>query len=230
MWIEKLNGEPTFNFKPVGVNDQNALLLFDPNREVFVELNELNSNYGKTQETLRHLYDGTWLNQDFAQRLNVLNNTLMKNNIQDEELKSNSIVSNKNKQEEDSSNLKWEADNKINLFEHKPNTDEWVEKLNNIDTYHFKAVRFDKTNGLLLFDPTRHVYVEINSNNSNYGSTLDNLRPLYHGRWLNSDYNDELEKLKSVCDYALDLRDLSNLRSIYILNIFLSLNYRSKIN
>jgi hypothetical protein len=63
-WIEKLDGEPTFEFDQVRVNNPNSVLLFDPNREVFVELNENDSRYGHGEDTLRDLYIGRWSNND----------------------------------------------------------------------------------------------------------------------------------------------------------------------
>ena len=61
-WIEKLGGEPTFEFDQVRINDPNSVLLFDPNRQVFVQLNEHDSNYGHSEDTLRDLYNGKWIN------------------------------------------------------------------------------------------------------------------------------------------------------------------------
>lgn len=76
-WIEKLGGEPTFEFKPVKYSDLNSsILLFDPTREVFVELNENESNYGPNDEELRHLYTGKWKNPDYNERLNRLGRKL----------------------------------------------------------------------------------------------------------------------------------------------------------
>ena len=36
-------------------------MLFDPKREVIVQLNEHDSNYGPNKEELRPLYNGRWL-------------------------------------------------------------------------------------------------------------------------------------------------------------------------
>jgi hypothetical protein len=59
-WVEELGGEPTFAFDQVRVNNANSVLLFDPKREVFVELNDHDSKYGDSQEPFRHLYNGRW--------------------------------------------------------------------------------------------------------------------------------------------------------------------------
>ncbi len=76
-WIEKLGGEATFEFEPVRLGDQNKnILLFDPSREVFVELNENESNYGPSEDELTHLYNGKWKNNDYKERLNRLGRKL----------------------------------------------------------------------------------------------------------------------------------------------------------
>ncbi len=43
---------------------------------------------------------------------------------------------------------------------------------------------------MLLKDPTREVFVELNEHDSNYGPSEEELRPLYNGRWLNSLFDD----------------------------------------
>jgi hypothetical protein len=68
-WQEILNGIPTFEFDEVKKPQENSFLLFDPKREVFVQLNEHDSNYGSSEDTLRTLYEGRWLNSDFSDRL-----------------------------------------------------------------------------------------------------------------------------------------------------------------
>jgi len=76
-WVEKLGGEPTFEFEPVKYDDLNSsIVLFDSTREVFVELNEYESNYGQNQDNLRHLYNGQWKNDDYSQRLSLLRRKL----------------------------------------------------------------------------------------------------------------------------------------------------------
>ncbi len=76
-WIERLNGEKVFEFVPVSVNDQNTgLLLFDPDRDVYVELNENDSNYGESKEKLNPLYNGKWMNENYIRELNKLKNRL----------------------------------------------------------------------------------------------------------------------------------------------------------
>ena len=223
-WIESLGGEPTFQFDQVEINNQeNSVLLFDPKREVIVQLNEHDSNYGPNKEELRPLYNGRWLHplNDNSQNdyLHQIGNDSLRDQAIEESSPDNATP-NIQENNQETSVLKWAADNKINLFEHVSNTDDWIEKINDIETYHFKAVRFDKTNGLLLFDPSRHVFVEINSNNSNYGSTLENLRPLYHGKWLNLDYNDQLENLKNDHNYSLNSKDLSSLKGFFLYSLF----------
>ena len=59
--------------------------MYDPNRKVYVELNEFNSNYGDDESKLRPLYNGRWLNQDFADRLKLnLNQNINDINAQGE--------------------------------------------------------------------------------------------------------------------------------------------------
>ena len=80
-WIEKLNGEPTFHFQVAAFNNKNGILLYDYDREIYVELNEINSYYGTTEENLRPLYAGSWSNSDFEKRLDKLNNNLLANQL-----------------------------------------------------------------------------------------------------------------------------------------------------
>jgi len=76
-WIEKIDGEKEFEFVLVSVSDQNnSILLLDPTRNVYVELNENDSNYGKSKEELRPLYNGKWINEDYKRLLNKLKKRL----------------------------------------------------------------------------------------------------------------------------------------------------------
>jgi hypothetical protein len=87
--LEKLDAENTFEFEQVSLNnEQNGIILYDPNRNVFVELNEFNSNFGDEKTNFRPLYTGRWLNKDFADRLRLMfdqnnndNNTQGNNNL-----------------------------------------------------------------------------------------------------------------------------------------------------
>ena len=92
-------------------------------------------------------------------------------------------------------NLVWQADNYSNRFENIMDSDDWIEKIDGRNVYEFKPVRFDKDNGLVLFDPHREVYVALLSHNSFYGTAENNFRPLYLGKWLNNDYEKRLNKL-----------------------------------
>ena len=61
-WVESLGGQPTFQFDQIEIDRlQNSVVLFDPKRNVIVELNENDSNYGPNKEELRSLYNGRWL-------------------------------------------------------------------------------------------------------------------------------------------------------------------------
>ena len=86
-WVEKLNGKNTFEFEQVDLNkgQKNGILLYDSNRKVYVELNEFNSNYGDDETELRPLYNGRWLNEDFADKLklNLNQNSTDNNNSQE---------------------------------------------------------------------------------------------------------------------------------------------------
>ncbi len=75
-WIEKLGDVPAFEFKAVKVNGIDSVLLFDRKREVFVELNQQDSNYGLSADTLRPLYVGRWLNSDILDRFDEKNQDL----------------------------------------------------------------------------------------------------------------------------------------------------------
>ncbi len=78
-------------------------------------------------------------------------------------------------------NMTWIADNNYNVFENI--NDKWVENLDGIPTFEFHEVSKNEENSVLLFDPKRQVFVQLNEHDSNYGLNQDELRPLYNGRW-----------------------------------------------
>ena len=86
-------------------------------------------------------------------------------------------------------NLIWTADNNQNKFVPiDSNKLEWVEKINNQTMFFFTFVKYyEKENGLLLYDEERDLNVFIHNNQLKVGYSLDNLRPLYTGRWINFD-------------------------------------------
>ena len=167
-----------FEFQTVKLNNESSIVLFDQNREVFVELNENDSNYGTTEDNLRHLYNGHWAPNDFADRLKGL-------------FTSNSETEKQNQNNLSPSNLTWLANNDYNLFENISD-DKWIEKLDGIPTFEFQTIKLSDNNSVLLYDPKREVFVQLNEHDSNYGSSEDTLRSLYEGRWLNSDFSDRL--------------------------------------
>ncbi len=103
-------------------------------------------------------------------------------------------------QSSDNLPLVWQADNYSNRFENIMNSNDWVEKIDGRNVFEFSAVRFDKINGLILFDPHRQIYVGLTSHNSLYGTSEDSFSPLYIGKWLNSDYESRLNKLVNQTD------------------------------
>jgi hypothetical protein len=217
-WIEKLNGEPTFEFKPVKLNEKNGILLHDVNRDVYVELNEFDSNYGSSENELRHLYNGRWSDQDYQNRLRKAfnNDDLSSSNLLEENNNSDSLI--------------WVSENGYNLFE-SSSGDNWTEKLNGVPTFNFQVASFNDYNGVLLYDYDREIYVELNENNSKYGTDEKNLMPLYDGRWLNSDFEKRLKE-KFQAFQLLTKRSHSTSRSdfgkhlFYIFHlIILSLNF-----
>ena len=73
--------------------------MYDPNRKVYVELHEFNSNYGDDETELRPLYNGRWLNEDLADKLklNLNQNSSDNNNSQEnDKLTQNEVNSCKN--------------------------------------------------------------------------------------------------------------------------------------
>ncbi len=94
-----------------------------------------------------------------------------------------------------SNNLTWAADNNENEFVSTDQTRlDWIENINNITKYNFKFVKYYKDSGLLIFDRDRNVHVLINNNQLKSGHSLDDLNPLYNGRWLNLDENKTLSE------------------------------------
>jgi hypothetical protein len=117
--------------------------------------------------------------------------------------------------------LKWQADNSINTFENVTNND-WIENLNGVKEYEFVPVNVnDENTGILLLDPNRNIYVELNENDSNYGELKENLRPLYNGKWVNEDYVRRLIILKKRLEnflHSSSVPDLLAGSSIYLKN------------
>ena len=170
-------------------------MLYDVNRNVFVELNENDSNYGKNENELRHLYNGEWSDKDYQKRLRKAFNN---NDTTDLGFYSspNLIEEDDSNSDNENVNLVWVAENGYNVFE-SSSGDNWIEKLNGEPTFHFQVAAFNNKNGILLYDYDREIYVELNENDSNYGATEDNLRPLYAGSWSNDDFEKRLDKLNN---------------------------------
>lgn len=94
-----------------------------------------------------------------------------------------------------STNLTWTADNNENEFISTDQTRlDWIENINNITKYNFKFVKYYKDSGLLIFDKDRNVHVLINNNQLKSGYALDQLNPLYTGRWVNLEENKTLSE------------------------------------
>jgi hypothetical protein len=89
--------------------------------------------------------------------------------------------------------LTWIADNNYNVFENY-SSNKWIEKLDGANTFEFEQVELNSDqNGIILYDPSRKVFVELNEHDSKYGDEKNELRPLYIGRWLNEDFVDRLK-------------------------------------
>jgi hypothetical protein len=92
-------------------------------------------------------------------------------------------------------NLTWAADNNQNEFISTDQTRlDWIENINNITKYNFKFVKYYKDSGLLIFDRDRNVHVLINNNQLKSGYSLDQLNPLYTGKWINLEENKSLSE------------------------------------
>ncbi len=89
--------------------------------------------------------------------------------------------------------MTWIADNNYNVFENY-SSNKWIEKLDGANTFEFEQVELNSDqNGIILYDPSRKVFVELNEHDSKYGDEKNELRPLYIGRWLNEDFVDRLK-------------------------------------
>ncbi len=60
-WIEKIKGKATFVFRQVNYDELRGMILYDPNRNIYVGLNDYEAVSGFNEDALNHLYDGKWV-------------------------------------------------------------------------------------------------------------------------------------------------------------------------
>ncbi len=60
-WIEKIKGKVTYVFRQISYDESRGMILHDPNRNIFVGLNDYEAISGFNEQNLRHLYDGKWV-------------------------------------------------------------------------------------------------------------------------------------------------------------------------
>jgi hypothetical protein len=60
-WIEKIKGKVTYVFRQVNYEEIRGMILHDPNRNIYVGLNDYEAISGVNEHGLYHLYDGKWV-------------------------------------------------------------------------------------------------------------------------------------------------------------------------
>ncbi len=87
----------------------------------------------------------------------------------------------------------WETENSANLFVRVSKCD-WIERVNGQDAFNFKAVRYNPNDsGVLLFDPSRNIYVQIDRHEVKSGCDANHLNHLYSGKWIGLAHSQNLE-------------------------------------
>ncbi len=103
----------------------------------------------------------------------------------------------------DPNNLSWAADNDVNVFEQAPEN-KWIEKINGQNAFEFEPVKAINQQSLLLHDPNRNAFVQLNPDASRYGENQNELRPLYPGKWTNPDFENRLGQIEDSLSKKFD--------------------------
>ena len=103
----------------------------------------------------------------------------------------------------------WIADCKSNNTFVRLSKCDVIERIKGLDVYEFRAIMYDyNTGGLLLFDHSRNIYVQIDKYEAKSGDNLNNLNHLYYGKW---------KELDSTKDLSIYFQSLNECEQGYLL-------------